>query len=64
MKNFRLPILNRALSLHHATKGSATESMTRPKMMMIPMMVILVAVIVISLLGQTTAVGPFIYTLF
>lgn len=31
---------------------------------MIPMMVILVAVIVISLLGQTTAVGPFIYTLF
>ncbi len=31
---------------------------------MIPMVIILVAVIAISLLGQTTAVGPFIYTLF
>ncbi len=31
---------------------------------MIPMIVIIVLVIVISLLGQTTAVGPFIYTLF
>ncbi len=31
---------------------------------MIPMMVILVAVILIALLGQTSAVGPFIYTLF
>ena len=31
---------------------------------MIPMMVIIVLVILISLLGQTTAVGPFIYTLF
>lgn len=31
---------------------------------MIPMIVILVAVIAIALLGQTSAVGPFIYTLF
>jgi hypothetical protein len=31
---------------------------------MIPMIVIIVLVIAISLLGQTTAVGPFIYTLF
>jgi len=31
---------------------------------MIPMMVILVFVALIALLGQTTAVGPFIYTLF
>ena len=31
---------------------------------MIPMIVIIVLVISISLLGQTTAVGPFIYTLF
>jgi len=31
---------------------------------MIPMIVIIVLVIVISLLGQTSAVGPFIYTLF
>ncbi|MCO6453075.1 MAG: hypothetical protein J5I90_19990 [Caldilineales bacterium] len=31
---------------------------------MIPMFVILFLVILISLLGQTTAVGPFIYTLF
>ncbi len=31
---------------------------------MIPMIIILVVVIAISLLGQATAVGPFIYTLF
>ncbi len=31
---------------------------------MIPMIVIIVLVIAISILGQTTAVGPFIYTLF
>ncbi len=31
---------------------------------MIPMIIILVLVIAISLLGQATAVGPFIYTLF
>ena len=31
---------------------------------MIPMIVIIVLVIAIGLLGQTTAVGPFIYTLF
>ncbi len=31
---------------------------------MIPMIVVIVLVIAISLLGQTTAVGPFIYTLF
>ena len=31
---------------------------------MSPMMIIIVLVILISLLGQTTAVGPFIYTLF
>ena len=31
---------------------------------MIPMVIILVLVIAISLLGQATAVGPFIYTLF
>jgi len=31
---------------------------------MIPLIVILVLVIAIGLLGQATAVGPFIYTLF
>ncbi len=31
---------------------------------MIPLLVILILVIAISLLGQATAVGPFIYTLF
>ena len=31
---------------------------------MIPMIVIIVLVIAISLLGQASAVGPFIYTLF
>ena len=31
---------------------------------MIPLIIIVVLVIVIGLLGQTTAVGPFIYTLF
>ncbi len=31
---------------------------------MIPMIIILILVIAISLLGQATAVGPFIYTLF
>ena len=40
MKNLRRPILNFALSLQWATRGSARESMILPKMIMAPIMVI------------------------